>query len=422
MNEISEKRLKLGRTMYILQADLEYLISLLVGGSFLATLTTRLGFSDGLTGVLSSVISLGCVFQLISAFIRRSSYKWLVIALSIINQALFSALYLIPLIAGRRMFKTVLFAAVLFLAYFIYNLAHPLKISWLMSLVDDKKRGIFTSNKEIVSLISGMIFSFLMGALIDRFAERGAVKTAFLLTAGVMFAVTVLCTMTMVLSPEKKTEQTEKCNPFSAISGLIHNRKLMAVIGIFVLYYISVYIATPFYGVYQIKELGMSLKYVTVLTFAGSLVRIFVSRMWGRLADKTSFAEITEKCMLILAFGYVAVVFSTDVTGKITFLLYYLLQGIAMGGISSATFNLVFDYAPTRERAAALALCQAASGLCGFFTTIAVSPLVSVIQSRQNTVFGIHMYAQQLLSLVAALVTLGTVLLTHLALVKKRAS
>ncbi len=48
--------------MYILEAALEYLISILVVGSFLATLTKELGMSDGLTGILSSVISLGCLF------------------------------------------------------------------------------------------------------------------------------------------------------------------------------------------------------------------------------------------------------------------------------------------------------------------------------------------------------------------------
>ena len=58
--------LKTGRIMYIFEALFEYLISILVTGSFLATLTKQLNFSDSLTGILSSVISLGCLFQIIS--------------------------------------------------------------------------------------------------------------------------------------------------------------------------------------------------------------------------------------------------------------------------------------------------------------------------------------------------------------------
>ena len=42
-----------------------------------------------------------------------------------------------------------------------------------MGLVPNSERGLFTAKKEIVSLTSGMIISFLMGALIDFFEEKG---------------------------------------------------------------------------------------------------------------------------------------------------------------------------------------------------------------------------------------------------------
>ena len=59
--------------MYIFEAALEYLISILVTGSFLATITKELGVSDGLTGILSSVISLGCLFQLLSLSVEQKN-------------------------------------------------------------------------------------------------------------------------------------------------------------------------------------------------------------------------------------------------------------------------------------------------------------------------------------------------------------
>jgi len=46
------------RQLYIVEAALEYLVHVLVAGSFLATLTKQLGMSDSLTGILSSVIFL----------------------------------------------------------------------------------------------------------------------------------------------------------------------------------------------------------------------------------------------------------------------------------------------------------------------------------------------------------------------------
>ena len=171
--------MKRSRLLYIAEAGLEYLISILVAGSFLATLTRELGMSDSLTGILSSVITLGCLFQLLSVSWRPLRAKKAVVLLSVTNQLLFLLLYLIPLLNIGKTLKIAVFVAVVFLAYLVYNFAHPKKINWLMSLVEDGARGVFTANKEIVSLIMGMAFSFGMGALCDYFTARGETRMAF---------------------------------------------------------------------------------------------------------------------------------------------------------------------------------------------------------------------------------------------------
>ncbi len=181
MNNNKERLLKRGQLMYIFEATFEYFISILVAGSYLATLTKYLGFSDSLTGILSSIISLGCLFQLLSISVQKSRVKRFVILFSIINQLLFMLLYVVPLTSGSKPIRTVLFVIFIFLAYLIYNFVHPKKINWFMSLVDDSHRGDFTANKEMVSLVSGLGFTFLMGAVVDYFAEQNKIKTAFIM-------------------------------------------------------------------------------------------------------------------------------------------------------------------------------------------------------------------------------------------------
>ena len=118
MSDMQAKDLKRGQFMYICEAALEYLISILVGGSFLATLTGELGFSDSLTGILSSVISLGCIFQMLSIFLRRKKVKWFVIGMSVTNQLLFMLLYVIPVFEISGTIKTILFVVFIFTAGF----------------------------------------------------------------------------------------------------------------------------------------------------------------------------------------------------------------------------------------------------------------------------------------------------------------
>lgn len=395
--------------MYIFEAAFEYLISILVSGSFLATLTKELGISDSLTGVLSSVISLGCLFQLLSISITKTSVKRIVVFFSILNQLIFMLLYVIPLTNLNQQIKVVLFVLLIFSAYLIYNVVHPKKISWLMSLVDDEHRGSFTANKEIISLLLGMIFSFLMGFVIDYFIELNRIRTAFTISAVVIFCLMVLHTLTMLLAVEKEISCSKMKNLKQTVGSLLKNKTLQRVVLLFVFYNIANYICVPFYGTYQINELGLDLKFISAITIFGTISRIAVSKFWGKYADKKSFAAMIEKCLYFFVLSQICVVFAVPQTGKIMFPIYYLFHGIALGGINSALINLVFDYVSEKDRANSLAVTQALAGLTGFLTTLCISPLVSFIQNNGIKLFRTQIYAQQVVTVFALVITLGLI-------------
>ncbi len=408
-----------GRRLYIVQASLEYLISILVTGSFLATVTKALGFSDSLTGILSSVISLGCLFQLLSIGMQRRRVKGVVVVLSIVNQLLFTALYVVPLVGIAKPVKTVLAVVFIVAAYLVYNFAHPKKTNWLMSLVEDGHRGIFTANKEIVSLLAGMAFSFLMGTVIDRFAEAGEIRTAFVLAAVVMTVMMVLHTVCMLLTPERE-EKREAAIPLRQhIRDVLGNKNLMRVTLLLLLYQMGSYACIPFYGTYLIGELGLSLQTVSLLVMLSSVARILVSKAWGRYADARSFAAAFEKCLLVLLGAYLCALLAVPANGLVMFLLYYVFYGVAMGGINSALTNLVFDYVPHEKRADSLAVCQAVTGVAGFLTALCVSPLVTLIQKNGNRLLGIPLYAQQAVTGLGLVCTVMAIVYVRCALINK---
>ena len=419
MNGISANSIKRNKLLYTLEATFEYLISILVAGSFLATLTKELGFSDSLTGILSSIISLGCLFQLISLFIRPAQEKRFITVFSILNQLLFMLLYVVPLTRFDRQIKIAVFVAFIFIAYILYNITHPKKISWLMSFVENSHRGRFTANKEIISLLSGIVFSFGMGSVIDHFETSGRIRTAFVICAATIFALMLLHTLSVIFVSESYVPSRAKINLKHTLPQLMKNKNLFRITIVFILYYAATYISTPFYGTYQINELGLSLKYVSAITMCGSISRILVSRFWGKYADKNSFAVMIEKCFIFLAASYICVIFAVPSSGKVLFGLYYLLHGIALGGINSALINLIFDYAPSDKRADLLAITQAFAGLTGFLTTLLASPLVSLIQNNDTKLFGFHIYAQQFVSILGFFITIAAIVFVRTFIIKK---
>lgn len=394
------------RILYILQADFEYFISLLVAGSFLAAVTAQLGISDSLTGVISAIISLGQAFQLLSIFIRKN-IKRKVVLFSAMNQLVFMCLYVIPLTGLPPGWKTALFIGAVTLAYFLYNIVHPKKIDWFMSMVEDGNRGRYTSVKEMVSLLTGMVFSYVMGSMSDYYRSIGQIRKSFAICAGVIFVLTVLHTLTMVLAAEKEErEGVSSGTGRGGRFGIIRDRNVLRVTAVLVIWHAANYVAVPFYGSYQIKELGFGLKYVSILGILYSSVRILFSFVWGAYADRRSFARMMRACMAVAAVGCLINVFTVPENGKLFFTTYYVCYAIAMAGIGNAAMNVVFDYVDASKRADALAVTQVVAGICGFATTLLASPLVTYVQDNGNMFLGMHVYAQQILSLLSCVLYL----------------
>lgn len=104
----------LSRFLYILEAALEYFISLLVTGAYLAKITSAISMSDTLTGILTSFVSLGFGFQIIAVFLanKRPVKRWVTL-LHCLNQLAFALIYFIPLAPISHEMKNFLFVAFL---------------------------------------------------------------------------------------------------------------------------------------------------------------------------------------------------------------------------------------------------------------------------------------------------------------------
>ena len=165
---------ELTRILYIIEAALEYFVSISVGTVYLAKITAYCGISDEVTAILTAFVSLGCSFQLLSIFFSgNSSVKGFVSGGHIVSQLLFTSLYIIPLLSFDDNAKAIILIIALLAAQIIHNLVNAPKINWFMSTVKDQSRGRFTAVKEMVSLIGGTAFSFGLSYIIDKYESAG---------------------------------------------------------------------------------------------------------------------------------------------------------------------------------------------------------------------------------------------------------
>ena len=397
---------KKDRLCYILEELFNYLITILVTGSYLAKITSYLGFSDSLTAILSSFVTLGCSTQMLSGLVfRKGMIKRQITAVFTVTQLLFLLLYLVPFVQIPIGVRTVVFVGMLLLGHLMRNVALAPRTNWYMSFVDNSKRGTFTAKKEAVSLAVGFAFQMAMGAMMDAYEAQGNLQAAFVVCAVVIFGVSIAHTLSLVFTQDQEIPNRGE-SLGQDLRNVFTDKKVRCVFGLSALWAVAYSVSTPFYGTYTIKELGLSMSFLAVLSLAGAVSRILASIFLGKYADKYSFAKMLRLCYILKIVSFLSVVFAVPSNGKVMYTIFTIVGSMAFGGINSATINLIFDYVKPEKRTTALAVNQAVYGIVGFLASTAATPFLEAIQNAGNRFLGMEIYAQQVLSALACVCTL----------------
>lgn len=401
------------RILYLFECAFENFISILVSGVYFAKLTASIGISDSMTAILIEITSLAALFQLITVIIsHKPPFKRWVLPAQIIAEILFGLLYLIPLLK-IGIFSSLLFFITVLISKIIKSITAPLKQTWFMSLVDDRKRGEYTSLVSIISRIGHIGFVFAIGLILDHFEKKDQIETAFIIFSVIIFILTALDTLSLILSKEKKITVIKKESSLKSIKNLCSNKKFVRIVILFVMSSLSSSMISSFLSTYQIKELGFSMTFIatfdTVITILGIPVLFFI----GKLSRRFSYSKLLYVSFILKFVEFFMLAFTMPQNGAYLFTAYKVLA-IFSGALDIVTVsNIIFDVVPYSERAAGLSLKAVFVGLTGFLTVLAVSPFLDYVQKNGNTFLGINAYAQQFLAASAGFIMLITIIYYH---------
>ena len=409
MEEKNSKRYRRSRVLVIIEAAVEYFIALCATSTCLTAVLNEMQVSTSLQGVIAAITSLACSVQLLAVFGVKKTYpckRWVSI-LNLINQLLFAVMYFIPMFSVSKETKVVFLIITLLAAYGFQHYLTPSRVSWQMSLVDDNKRGIFTANKEIVSLLGGMAVSQVSGILLDHFTEKGDMQTCFIIFAATIVVLSLIHLYIMLATHEPKPETPVAPKGFREILNVVFGNKNLRRVVIFdVLFSISG-VSLHFSSVYLVNSLGLSFTYIAAIGILHSLFRALVSRFLGNLADKKSWAYMLRICMLVLSVGYAVFLFCTPENAVWMYPIFSLCYAFSLGGSNAGRSNLCLDYVAVEDRRYVLGIQHAISGVLGFLATLVASVLVDHVEQNGNTLLGISVYPQQILFAISFVMVLA---------------
>ncbi len=397
------------RVIYTIEAMLEYFVALSVSNTYLPKLCDIIGVSDTFKPIIVGIGTIGSSMQLLTLLVYdKAPFKiWITIAQTIAH-LFYASLWFVPSLRTPETVKIILFVTCVLFATALQNVVYAPKAAWMMTFVDEDKRGKFTSVKEIVSLIGGILFTLAFGKVAD-----GNTEQAFALCGLISLSSGLLHTISLAVSHEKPYRKVP--HEKGIVGRLVGNKAFLKVQLLGIMWYATIDSFIPLFATYQYATYGLSMStfVVSIITASSSLVRALLSQPLGRLADKTSFSKMLNVCFFIEigALCSAAIAFPVSEWYSVaTCAGFWVLYHAGYAGINSVFFNIMFDYVEPKERTAAIALSCAARGLGAFAATFAVSMLASFIRSAGLTVGGLKIDGIHIFALVAILMTVCTML------------
>lgn len=422
-NPFDSAEYKRSRKSYIAYSTFEYFVSILATDVFLAKLLTNIGLEDSLIGIVSSIISLACIFQLLALLLMKkiSSIKKAVMIFAPCSQILFMAMYITPFLPVSASVKAVLVIAFLVLAYVCHYMIFSPLFKWANSYVAPDHRGVYSATKEMISLASGIVFTLIVGYVLDYFELSDNINGGFLFIASSILILSI-CNVVFLLMIKKDTPSKQEVQSSSlkeVLRNTLGNRNFVNIVIMSSMWQVARYLTVGFLGTFKTNDLLLSVGTVQVINMVANLFRFFISRPFGRYSDRTSYAKGVKLALLITSVGFIANTFTNrDFWWGIV--IYTIFYAVGLAGTNQNASNIVYSYVDSKYTAQAMAIKSSIGGVCGFVASLLGSRILTFVQENGNTFLGIPMYGQQLLSFISFLIIIACVLFIQFVIEKQK--
>ena len=327
----------------------------LTGSVFLTAMALLMGASNFQIGVLAALPTVTNIFQLVSIWlVRRYNNRR---AVSVIC----SLLARIPLVltgALMLLLPSMRSMALLIFFLFFYNLfASVAGLSWnawMKDLVPDKMLGAYFSRRSSYTQALNAALSLVLALVVDHIKGSYpqyelATYYAMFLTAGVAG---IIGAFILARAPEPQSYMVKE-NIFRLLKRPLMDGNFRRLLIFNSAWVFALNIATPFFTVFMMKTLNLSIAYIIGLGILSQLAGIFTVRIWGVSSDKYSNKTIIAICAPLYIICIIAWCFAGIYTHFISNLLLlaaiHIVTGISTAGINLALINIGLKLAPREQ-------------------------------------------------------------------------
>lgn len=352
---LTEQQVNKGLRLVIIEGLTTEVMTSFTAGAFLTAMALLMGASNSQIGLLAALPSFTNFFQLFSIWLvkKYNNRRLVAVVCSILARI---PLVIIGIIAffssGASTVNLLIFF--LFFYYMFGAIAGPSWNAWMKDLVPEQTLGTYFAKRSSYMQMLNIAVSLSLAIAVD-FVKRGY-ESLELQTYGVLFlgAGTVGIIGAFILSrvPEPLGVAPQG-NMLSLFKYPLKDENFRRLLIFNSGWSFALNIATPFFTVFMLTTLGLSLSYVIGLAIVSQLFSILTIRTWGASADKYSNKTIIAIAgplyiLCIIAWCFVGL-YPYFYPNLILLVVIHVFTGIATAGINLAVTNIGLKLSPKQH-------------------------------------------------------------------------
>ena len=360
---LSENQIQSALKNIIRDGVASQVMGILTGGAFLIAFAVKLGASNFVIGLLAAIGPLSQLLQLPSIFLveKIRNRRLITVAAAGLSRLCWLIIALSPFIFPAKIAIGVLL--VLLIAVSAFGAVSGCSWnSWMRDLIPENIMGSFFSRRMRIATGVGIGVSIVAAVYLDfwkgRFAEQELAGYSILFLVGFGAGLTGL--LFLATTPETKMpEIAGKQQILKLLSQPFKDENFRKLIAFMCSWNFAVNLAGPFFMVYLLKRLGLSMSFIIGLSILSQVFNFLFLKIWGRFTDRFSNKSVLAISGPLFIFSILAWTFTTMPEKYVLtiplLIVIHIVTGLSSAGVSLASGNISLKLAPKGQATVYLA-------------------------------------------------------------------
>ena len=334
---------------YLISSVLDTASNRIASASFISAFAIYLGLSDFALGIYAVLDTITNIIQIFAAplFYKIGQSKKIVLTNYSIYRISSVSMAFIPFLSSDISIRTILFFIFATIYAITGEMGYITFVNWRMTLIKREDRPTFAAKRNFLKNTVVLVFSLIMGVILDRFTTAGYELYGFMILFTILFVIAFI-DISIRIKTYKPNVIQEKISLKDNVIIPSKDKEFRSVLITGGLNRFAYGIGTMYLNVFLLRYLNVGYLYYSILNILVNLSEAFSSKYWGDKSKERNWKKIIlPMCIIFIIVFAMLLLFNNQ---QLLYLLPFIYILIGFGNASYEMYDHIAIYETAKDK------------------------------------------------------------------------